>query len=545
MKPLATFKHISSKNADYGAAEKYLTFVHDEFSMKPTLDENGRLILREDYRISTLNCGEEDFAVACMRSNMKYGKNQKREDVKSHHYIISFDPRDGTDNGLTVDRAQQLGEEFCKTHFRGHQALVCTHPDGHNQSGNIHVHIVINSLRIEEVPLLPYMDRPADTRQGCKHRCTDAAMEYFKSEVMEMCHRENLYQIDLLHGSANRVTEREYWAQKKGQAALDERNAEITAAGLTPRTTKFETDKEKLRQTLREVLDTSTTFEQFSTLLLRQGITVKESRGRLSYLTPDRTKPITARKLGDNFDRAAVLAHLEQNAHRVVEERAAALKADKNAPKRSVIGRLNEKQPAIKNAGIQRTVDIEAKRAEGKGVGYERWAKVHNLQQTAKAKFLLDTGFSSQDELDTAVVTAQVDLQKTRAALKTIEAEIAEKKEMQKWVISYGKTRDVRDGLKNIKSDKKRAEYRAAHDSEFIIADSAVRYFKSHGITKIPSYKTLQAEIEWLIAEKNAAYNTYHEQKSRHKELSTIQHNLAELHGEPTPEKSKKQEHTI
>ena len=281
---MATFKHISSKNADYGAAEKYLTFAHDEFSMKPTLDENGRLVPRENFRIATIGCGEEDFAIACMRANLRYGKNQKREDVKSHHYIISFDPRDGTDNGLTVDRAQQLGEEFCKTHFCGHQALVCTHPDGHNQSGNIHVHIVINSLRIEEVPLLPYMDRPADTKAGCKHRCTDAAMEYFKSEVMEMCHRENLYQIDLLHGSANRVTEREYWAQKKGQAALDERNEKITADGLPPRTTKFETDKEKLRQTLRAVLDTSTTFEQFSALLLQQGIS-KSVICRFSFLS--------------------------------------------------------------------------------------------------------------------------------------------------------------------------------------------------------------------------------------------------------------------
>ena len=152
---MATFKHISSKNADYGAAEAYLTFEHDEFTMKPTLDENGRLVPREGYRLATLNCGEEDFAVACLRSNLRYGKNQKREDVKSHHYIISFDPRDGTDNGLTVDKAQSLGEEFCNEHFPGHQAIVCTHPDGHNHSGNIHVHIVINSLRIEAVPLLP------------------------------------------------------------------------------------------------------------------------------------------------------------------------------------------------------------------------------------------------------------------------------------------------------------------------------------------------------------------------------------------------------
>ena len=133
---MATLKHINSKNADYGAAEQYLLFEHDEFTMKPVLDETGRLIPREDYRLSTLNCGGEDFAVACMRANLRYGKNQRREDVKSHHYIISFDPRDGPDNGLTVDRAQALGEKFCAEHFPGHQALVCTHPDGHNHSGN-------------------------------------------------------------------------------------------------------------------------------------------------------------------------------------------------------------------------------------------------------------------------------------------------------------------------------------------------------------------------------------------------------------------------
>ena len=304
MKLLATFKHISSKNADYGAAEAYLTFEHDEFTMKPTLDENGRLVPREGYRLATLNCGEEDFAVACLRSNLRYGKNQKREDVKSHHYIISFDPRDGTDNGLTVDKAQSLGEEFCNEHFPGHQAIVCTHPDGHNHSGNIHVHIVINSLRIEAVPLLPYMDRPADTKCGIKHRCTDAAMEYFKSEVMEMCHRENLYQIDLLHGSKNRVTEREYWAQKKGQLALDKENAAREATGQPTKPTKFETDKAKLRRTIRQALSQAGSFDEFSSLLLREGVTVKESRGRLSYLTPDRTKPITARKLGDDFDKA-------------------------------------------------------------------------------------------------------------------------------------------------------------------------------------------------------------------------------------------------
>ena len=539
---MATFKHISSKNADYGAAEAYLTFEHDEFTMKATLDENGRLIPREDYRISSLNCGDEDFAVACMRANLRYEKNQKREDVKSHHYIISFDPRDGTDNGLTVDHAQELGEKFCKEHFPGHQALVCTHPDGHNHSGNIHVHIVINSLRIEEVPFLPYMDRPADTKVGCKHRCTDAALRYFKSEVMEMCHREGLYQIDLLNGSKNRVTDREYWAQKKGQAALDKQNAPMIADSITPRQTKFETNKEKLRQTLRKALATAASFDEFSSLLLQEGVTVKESRGRLSYLTPDRTKPITARKLGDDFDRAAVFAVLEQNAARAAE--APARSPD---PPRTIKDRLQVARAEIaapKQDGVQRLVDIEQKMAEGKGRGYERWAKIHNLKQAAKTLSVYQQyGFTSPEQLEAAVDTAYQKMRQTSGELKALETKLQGKKKLQRQVLAYAQTKAARDGLRAQKSEKARAAYRQAHESDFIIADAAARYFKAHGITKLPARKALQAEIEQLISEKDGLYNTYHEQKQRFKELQTVKRNIDQILRRDEPHRRKEQSH--
>ena len=534
---LATLKHINSKNADYGAAEQYLLFEHDEFTMKPVLDETGRLIPREDYRLSTLNCGDEDFAVACMRSNLRYGKNQKREDVKSHHYIISFDPRDGTDNGLTVDRAQQLGEGFCKAHFPGHQALICTHPDGHNHSGNIHVHIVINSLRIEEVPLLPYMDRPADTRAGCKHRCTDAAMEYFKAEVMEMCHRENLYQIDLLHGSKNRVTEREYWAQRKGQARLDKQAAEKAAAGEPVKPTKFETDKERLRQTIRAALSSAVSFDDFAGKLLQQGVTVKESRGRLSYLAPERTKPITARKLGDDFDRTAVLALLEQNARRAAEKAAAIPEYPRTIRERLQQGKTAKTTP--KQDGIQRMVDREAKRAEGKGVGYDRWAAVHNLKQMAATVAAYEQyGFTSPEQLDAAITAAYADLHDSSAELKTIEAALQGKKELQGYVLQFAKTKDVRDGLKAQKSDKAKATYRQKHESDFIIADAAARYFREHGIKKLPTYKALQAEIEQLTAQKNTRYNDYREKKERVRELQTVKGNIDQMmRGAPSQQK--------
>ena len=539
---MATLKHINSKNADYGAAEQYLLFEHDEFTMKPVLDETGRLIPREDYRLSTLNCGGEDFAVACMRANLRYGKNQRREDVKSHHYIISFDPRDGPDNGLTVDRAQALGEQFCKEHFPGHQALVCTHPDGHNHSGNIHVHIVINSLRIEEVPFLPYMDRPADTKAGCKHRCTDAALRYFKSEVMEMCHREGLYQIDLLNGSKNRVTDREYWAQKKGQAALDKQNAPMIAGGITPRQTKFETNKEKLRQTIRKALATAASFDEFSSLLLREGVTVKESRGRLSYLTPDRTKPITARKLGDDFDKAAVLVLLTQNAHRAAEQSKAILEYPAAVKKLSQGEKTTKTTPADNT--LQRMVDREAKRAEGKGVGYDRWAAKHNLKQMAATVTAYQQyGFSSPEELDEACSAAYAAMQESLTELKQVEKTLNGKKELQRQVLAYSKTRPVRDGLKQQKNAKAKAAYRQKHESDFIIADAAARYFRENGISKLPSYKALQAEIETLIQEKNSGYNDYRAKREEYRRLQTVKGNIDQiLRRERKPVKKQEQE---
>ena len=539
---MATFKHISSKNADYGAAEAYLTFEHDEFTMKPTLDENGRLVPREGYRLATLNCGEEDFAVACLRSNLRYGKNQKREDVKSHHYIISFDPRDGTDNGLTVDKAQSLGEEFCNEHFPGHQAIVCTHPDGHNHSGNIHVHIVINSLRIEAVPLLPYMDRPADTKDGCKHRCTDAAMEYFKSEVMEMCHRENLYQIDLLHGSKNRVTEREYWAQKKGQLALDKENAAREATGQPTKPTKFETDKAKLRRTIRQALSQATSFDEFSSLLLREGVTVKESRGRLSYLTPDRTKPITARKLGDDFDKAAVLALLTQNAHRAAEQ-SKAIPEYPAAVKKPSQGEKTTKTTPADNT-LQRMVDREAKRAEGKGVGYDRWASLHNLKQMAAThNFLMENELLDLDKLDAAVESSRKALSEARESLRGIEQSISDKKSLRKVVNDYRRTRPTIDAHKKL-SGRKAENYRQSHEAEFIIYEAALRQLKvlAPG-KKLPATSKLNTEIEALISEKNAAYNTYRTAKAEYEQLATAKRNAEQiLHGTPSRQKKHEQE---
>ena len=512
---LATIKHISSKNANYGAAELYLTFQHDEFTNKPVLDDKGRMIPRDDFRMETILCGNEDFAIACMRANLKYGKNNQRGDVKSHHYIISFDPRDTAENGLTMDKAQQFGVDFCREHFPGHQALVCTHPDGHNHSGNIHVHIVINSLRIEDIPFLPYMDRPCDTQAGMKHRCTASALRYLRSEVMEMCQRENLHQIDLLNGSKNRITEREYHARQRGQKKLDELNQQIIADGLKPTKTKFETDKDILRGNIRAALLEAKSLEEFQRLLEERGISVRESRGRYSYLTTDRTKPITARKLGDDFSKEAVLEQISRNAEQALHEKTFAPNV------LPAVSMQSHSSPS----GLERIVDMNY--AQRKGAGYAHWATLHNLKTMSATLIAYQkAGFESPEALDAALAEAHEVVVAARKKVKALEPVIAEKKELRRQLQVYRKSAPVYEEYKQIKRKSKQEDFYHAHEPDFILRESAIRYFKSHGIKKVLSIKTLNAEIEDLISKENEAYTAYRDALDHEKELSAIKQNL-------------------
>ena len=274
-------------------------------------------------------------------------------------------------------------------------------------------------------------------------------------------------------------------------------------------------------------------------------MTVKESRGRLSYLTPDRTKPITARKLGDDFDRAAVLEALTINAQNAA--RAAETYLSKQEYPRSIKDRLQRNKAAInapKNDGVQRMVDREAKRAEGKGIGYDRWAAVHNLKQMAATMSIYEeSGFSSPEELEAALAAANTELHETTGKLKAVESTLREKKDLQKQLLAYIKTKPARDGLRAQKTEKAQRAYREQHESEFIISESAARYFKAHGISKLPASKALQAEIEQLMREKNTLYNEYREKREKTKELQTIKGNIGQiLRGAPSQQKKHEQE---
>ena len=506
---MATLKHIASKNSDYAAIEAYLVYQHDAFTGKQLLDEQGKPKLRDSYLLDTLECGDFSFATACLLANRKYGKNTQHGDIKSHQYIISFDPRDAADNGLTMEKAQALGLKFCSENFPGHPAIVCTHPDGHNNSGNIHVHIVIGSIRMREVERKPYMQKPRDWREGMKHSSTAQTMRHLRVEVMELCEGAGLYQIDLLNGSKERVSEAEYWARRRGQLKLDRENATLTAAGQPPRQKKFETVKDTLRRQLSSVLYRATSFEDFSAKLMQQyGITVKESRGQLSYLPSGRTKFIRAKHLGDKFDKAAVLATLQANAER----------KPKVQFKQDTIGKL---------------MDIQSRMTEGKGIGYKRWLTKHNLKVMAQTvKLLQEKDLTDEDTLNQRRADLVKKTDDSLAVVKDLEGRMKTNKELRYHIAVYASTKS---GAQQLKTAKRPAAFEEQHRAELTACRAAAAYFKANDLTKLPSPKKLEAEYAQLASEKAKFYEQYKEAKEELLKLKTAKQNVASFFREEEP----------
>ena len=345
------------------------------------------------------------------------------------------------------------------------------------------------------------MQKPRDWREGMKHSSTAQTMRHLRVEVMELCESAGLYQIDLLNSSKERVSEAEYWARRRGQQKLDRENAALTAAGQPSRQKKFETVKDTLRKQISSVLYRATSFEDFSDRLLQQyGIAVKESRGCLSYLPAGRTKFIRAKKLGDKFDQAAVLAALQENAER---KRTIQFKPDR-------IGKL---------------VDIQAKLKQGKGIGYERWAKKHNLKAMAQTLILLqENGLLNEDALDQRITELDTKFHDSLAVVKDLEGRMKANKELRYHVAAYASTKSV---AQQLKTAKRPAVFEEQHHAELTAHRAAVAYLKANDLTKLPSPKKLEAEYAQLASEKATFYEQYKEAKIELLKLKDAKQNVA------------------
>ena len=533
---MAIIKHIASKNADYTEAERYLVFEHNEKTQKIIRDEDGYPKIREKYLLEGINCDPYNFAAECRRINKKYGKNKDKREIKTHHYIISFEPRD-REKGLTMEKAQELCLSFAKEHFPGHQMLVCAHEDGHNESGNIHVHIVLNSVRMEDIEPLPYEMRPCDIKAGFKHNCSRDFMKYLKTDLMKMCQEQGLHQVDL--GKSNRrVTDKEYHAKRRGQEKLDKENAVKIAKGEQPKRTEFQTDLEKIRQEICEAVSKSKTTDEFIRMMWEDyKIQVKEKRGRWSYLPAERKQAVTHRRLGDAFSKAMIETAIQERKELLAEDSQIDQVRNKNITfvhseqKLNVNDSLKDTHERGKKIQvlpgmieIEKIIDLEKNEKARNSKAYAQWIKIHNLQEQAKTfRFLSENDLLDSSNLDTAYASLTEQFRDSRESMKETERQIKEQNDLIRLLAQYYKGRDTYRSYRKSKNKKK---FRQEHRAELELYEKATGDLKEIlGEEKFPSMQKLQQEKKWLTDLKKTQYEMYRTIREEWLELGKIINN--------------------
>ena len=543
---MAVIKHIASKNADYGESERYLIFQHNEYTQKPVLDENGHMILRDEYYLDGLNCDPFTFASECQELNSYYHKNQNFNEIKSHHYIISFDPKDRDECGLTGERAQQLGLTFAKKNFPGHQALICTHTDGHNESGNIHIHIVINSIRKYDVPEEPFMEYACESKAGYKHHLSTAYLTHLKQEVMDMCQKEGLHQVDLLTPAERKITEKEYWAQRRGQEKLDKLNQKMREDGITPKETKYQTEKQFLRDAIDNAAGIAKSPEEFSKILEEKyHIIFKISRGRYSYLHPDRKKYITGRNLGTRYEEDFLMKTFMENTKSLSKKKKNVLEQPVSDTATNLHQALSSDSSQISvpfifiKSDLRLVIDLQTCIKAQQSEAYAQKVKLTNLKQMAQTvAYIQEHGYDTRADFNAALTNAENQTSLARKKMKDTEQQL---KNVNEQIHFTGQYLAYKDLYAQYRKSHNRNKFYEEHKAELSLYETALRVLKekSNG-QKLPSMKSLYQEKDRLTELREVQRSDFYSHRDQERELRTVDANIDMILG-----KKPEQEHHI
>ena len=192
-----------------------------------------------------------------------------------------------------------------------------------------------------------------------------------------------------------------------------------------------------------------------------------------------------------------------------------------------------------KEQPFQLLVDIQAKLAEGKGGGYERWAKKYNLKEMSKTLiFLQEQKIGSADELKELSDAALSHYHELGDSIKAAEQRMTEIAVLRAHIVNYAKTRPVYDAYRKSGYSPKFLE---AHREEITLHRAAKDAFDETGLKKLPKVKELNAEYSALLTKKKALYPEYRKARDEMQEIVKAQKNVELFFAEEKDSKEKEQ----
>lgn len=399
--------------------------------------------------------------------------------------------------------------EYAKKNFPGHQALVVTHTDGHNHTGNIHVHIVINSVRKLDVEEQDFMERPCDHKAGYKHHQTRALLTHMQKSLMEICQREGLHQIDLLSPAANKINEAEYWAGRRGQKELDQINERIVEKSLTLKQTAFQTEKQKLRNAINAVAAEANNFEDFqSQLFEKYRITVTIKRGRYSYHLPDLEKNISEKSLRTHYGKI----YLEEQFAKDVPD----CNPDKDTDPIAIL---------YIRSNLRLVTDLQTCVKAQQSRAYAQKVKLTNLKQMAETiLYMQEHGYDTREDIKLQYSDISGKRELAKDALNAVTAEI---KATNLQIHHLGKYQaNKRISAQFLKSRNKK-KYRCEHSREITGYEKSRSWLQEQfPDAAFPTFPELRDKKEKLEQRKTALQTKYQYYKDFEKDLRTVQTNV-------------------
>ena len=269
-----------------------------------------------------------------------------------------------------------------------------------------------------------------------------------------------------------------------------------------------ESNRDKLCSVIDGILlnEKPANFEAFLQKLEQQGYEIK--RGKHTSVKGARQKRfIRFRTLGAGYSEDEIKAVLEGKA--------------KHQP-------YQKKQP--KEQPFQLLVDIQGKMAEGKSVGYKKWATKFNLKEMSKTLlFLQEQKIGSAEELRERAAAATERYHAMGDSIKAAEARLTEIAVLKTHIINYAKTRSAYDAYRKSGYSKK---FLDAHREEITLHKAAKAAFDEAGLQKLPKVKELDAEFVELLTKKKAAYPDYRKARNEMQELVRAQKNVERFFAE-------------
>ena len=302
--------------------------------------------------------------------------------------------------------------------------------------------------------------------------------------------------------------------------------------GITPKETKYQTEKQFLRDAIDNAASIAKSPEEFSKILEEKyRIIFKISRGRYSYLHPDRKKYVTGRNLGIRYEEDFLMKTFMENTKSLSKEK-------ENVQEQPISDTATNLQQALSSdssqipvpfvfikSDLRLVIDLQTCIKAQQSEAYAQKVKLTNLKQMAQTvAYIQEHGYDTRADFKAALADAESQTSLARKKMKDTEQQL---KNVNEQIHFTGQYLAYKDLYAQYRKSHNRNKFYDEHKAELSLYETALRVLKekSNG-QKLPSMKSLYQEKGRLTELREVQRSDFYNHRDQERELRTVEANI-------------------